>query len=59
MRKPDPATRAIFQRHGWPDPGKAYVYTLRQIALRYALALTLGVLIGGPAAAIVILRNYC
>lgn len=59
MRKPDPATRAMFQRNGWPSLAQARILTVKQLALRYTLVLVVGALIGGPAAIVVTVKHFC
>lgn len=58
MRKPTYTGRAMMP-HGWPTPMEARIYTVKQLALRYALALVLGVVMGGPAVAWVAIKHYC
>lgn len=58
-RHDNAAERAMYRRNGWPDPNRAIVYTLKQAAMRYALAVFLGGLIGGPAAVYVAISHFC
>lgn len=58
MRKRTNIGRAMMP-HGWPTPMQARIYTIKQLALRYALTLVIGAIMGGPAVLWVACKHFC